>query len=178
MYQTQYYFPPPWFFTAPPTVFVPQEDNDVVINTTNNNCEPGPQGEQGPAGPPGPPGPQGEQGPAGPQGEQGPPGPGTECINCSDYILTTKDYSVKDSDYYIGVDVTKATNIILPSLPLEGKIYIVKLEMKPPVGNRKVTIKGNGKLIDGQSSVVLENPYESITIIFRGDDWHIISQYN
>jgi hypothetical protein len=187
MYQKQIL---PW--TPPLPIALPTfiDDRDLFINANLGSAgppgPPGPQGEAGPPGPQGesgtegPAGPQGEQGPAGPpgpQGEQGPAGPSSECINCSDYILTEKDYSVKSTDYYIGVKVTKPANIILPSAPVEGKIYIVKLEMPPPVGNKKVTLKGNGKLIDGQPSVVLENGYESITVLFR-DGWHIISQYN
>jgi len=174
MYQTQYYFPPPWFFSAAPPVFVPQGDNDVVINTTNS----------GVAGPPGPPGPPGEAGATGPQGETGPPGPPgpsgptTECINCSDYILVTKDYSVKGTDYYIGVQATKPTNIILPGTPQEGKIYVIKLEMSPPVGNRKVTLKGNGNLIDDQTQIVLENAWECIQVVYRGTGWWIIGWLN
>jgi hypothetical protein len=181
----------PW--TWPPVAFVPNAAIDLSDPVYINYDPPSPPGPAGPPGPPGEqgvpgeqgpqgeqgiPGPQGEQGPVGPEGPPGPSSPTKECINCSEYILTNKDYSVKSDDYYIGVNSTKPTNIILPSVPQEGKIYIVKLEMQSPVGNRKVTLKGNGKLVDGQSSVVLENAYESITIIFRGDGWHIISQYN
>jgi hypothetical protein len=175
-------------------IFIPQvSDDDLLINY--NTSQPGPQG------PPGPPGPQGEQGAPGPQGEQGvpgipgfpgepgpqgeqgftgppgPPGPSTECINCSSEVLINKDYSVKTLDYYIGVDSQKPVSVILPSTAEEGKIFIVKLEMGAPIGTRKVTLKGNGNLIDGHTSVVLENAYESITVIFRGSSWHVISWY-
>ena len=169
----------PW--TWPPITFIPTGPVDLSDPVIINYDPPSPPGPTGPPGPPGPPGENGQQGPQGEQGMPGPPGPAgpsSECINCSDYILTEKDYSVKVDDYYIGVKSTKPTNIILPSTPLEGKIYIVKLEMPPPIGNKKVTLKGNGKLVDGQTSVVLENAYESITVLFRGDAWHIISQYN
>ncbi len=139
--------------------------------------EPGPTGPQGEAGPTGPQGPQGEAGPTGPQGPPGPSSPSESCINCSDNILIEKDYSVTDTDYYIGVKATKPLNVFLPLVPIEGKIYVIKLEMEPPVGNRKVTLKGNGKLIDGKSSVVLENAYESITVLFRTDGWNIVAHY-
>lgn len=169
-------------------IFIPQiSDDDLLINYSTSL--PGPQGPQGPQGVPGP---QGEQGSPGPQGEQGipgipgakgeqgppgPPGPSTECINCSSEILISKDYSVKTLDYYIGVDSQKPVSVILPSTAEEGKIFIVKLEMGAPIGTRKVTLKGNGNLIDGHTSVVLENAYESITVIFRGSNWHVISWY-
>lgn len=169
--------------------------------------EQGPIGPTGPSGSPGEQGPQGEQGvsvvdaqvspnpgnlvitlsdgtqidagtvvgPPGPTGDQGPPGPSGSC-DC-ETVVTDKDYTVKSSDCYIGVNSTKPVNIILPSSPQQGKSYTIKLEMTPPIGNRKVTLKGNGKLIDGQASVVLENAYESITVLFRTTGWNIISQY-
>lgn len=147
----QYYVPPPVLFIPPVS------DNDIFIKNISQGATPGPPGPQGPAGPPGPPGPEN---------------------SCKlETILVTKDYSVLEDDCYIGVKVTKATNIILPSTPVEGKLYIIKLEMSPPVGNRKVTLKGNGSQIDGKSSIILENAHECITIIYRGDSWHIISQY-
>lgn len=187
----------PW--TWPPIAFVPSGNIDlsdpVYINYDPPSPPgppgpPGPQGEEGLPGPqgeqgvPGPQGEQGEQGVPGPQGEQGPPGPPgpssptKECINCSDYILTTKDYSVKIDDYYIGVNVTKPTNIILPTAAPEGKIYVIKLEMAPPVGNRKVTVKGNGYTIDGAAQIVLENAWECVQVLFRGNLWHVTSWYN
>lgn len=181
MFQTQnlQWFPPPGML--PPMV----DDRDLFINANIGGAgppgPPGPAGEIGPQGPEGPQGEAGSQGEQGPQGETGPPGPpgpGTECINCSNYILTTKDYSVKTDDYYIGVNVTKPASITLPTGVPEGKIYIVKLEMAPPVGNRKVTVKGNGTTIDGAAQVVLENSWECLQVIFRGNLWHVVSWYN
>jgi hypothetical protein len=190
MYQKQIL---PW--TPPLPIALPTfiDDRDLFINANLGGAGPpgptgpqgeagptGPQGEAGPTGPqgdPGPTGPQGEPGPTGPQGPPGPSSPSESCINCSDNILIEKDYSVTDTDYYIGVKATKPLNVFLPLVPIEGKIYIIKLEMEPPVGNRKITLKGNGKLIDGKSSVVLENAYESITVLFRTDGWNIIAHY-
>ena len=123
--------------------------------------------------PPSPPGPAGEPGPP------GPPSPDTkECINCSDYILITDDYDAKPTDYYIGCQLTNNTNLILPLDAPEGKILIIKLEMGPPVGNRKLTVKGNGFTIDGNANITLQNPWECLTIIFRDCSWYIISQFN
>lgn len=175
----------PWnILPVPVPNFV--DDRDLFISTSSGG-PPGPPGPPGPSGPPGeigpvgPQGPQGIPGETGPQGVPGPPGPSgptSECINCSDYIATNKDYTVKDTDYYIGTTNTKPINIILPAQPLEGKIYYIKLEIGPPVGNRKVTVKGNGKLIDNQASVVLENAWECVQVLFRDNAWHILSWYN
>lgn len=171
------------------------DDRDLFISNTTST--PGTPGPPGPEGPPGPPGKDGvsvtnakvEPNPGDliitlSDGTEinagnviGPPGTCTCASSICNTTLVTKDYSAKLTDYYIGVNVTKPTNIILPSSPSDCTTYIIKLEMSSPVGNRKVTVKGNGKLIDGQSSVVLENPYECLNIIYRGDGWHIISNY-
>jgi hypothetical protein len=52
---------------------------------------------------------------------------------------------------------------------------IVKAEMGPPLGNRKVTIQTTGaSYIDGTDKYVMEVPYQSVNIICRDGDWHII----
>jgi hypothetical protein len=59
--------------------------------------------------------------------------------------------------------------------PLEGSHVTIKLEMGSPIGNRKVTVKTQGgSFIDGALTKVLQEPYEYITVLFRGGDWHII----
>jgi len=165
------------FLLWPPLPFIPvgmPNFSDPVVINYDPPSPPGPPGPQGEAGPQGPQGPQGE---AGPQGPPGPSAPTESCINCSDNIVIDKDYTVKEGDYYIGCQNEKAISVILPSIPLEGKIYIIKLEIKPPVGNRKVTVKGNGKQIDASNSVVLENAYECLQVLFRSSSWNIIAHY-
>jgi hypothetical protein len=86
------------------------------------------------------------------------------------------DYTASEDDAYIGVVSTKPITIKLPKNPPEGLLYVIKLEMGAPIGNKKVTIKSidpNVK-IDGNSSIVLQNPYEYISLIYRALGWHII----
>lgn len=132
----------------------------------------GPQGEQGI------PGPAGEQGPAGdpgPQGPIGPPGPTSPDLTV-DAILTRSDYYATETDCYIGVDSKEPTTIYLPACPNDGRIIIVKAEMKPPLGNRKVKIVGrDGAHIDGYSEYVITVSNESVTVLYRGGNWHIIA---
>lgn len=137
--------------------------DDVVIINNGKSCdEEGPQGEQGP---PGPPGPQGEQGP------QGEPGV-CEPKNC---ILISEDYQATSDDYYIGVNSEEPVEVTLPEECEDCQEIIVKAEMGPPLGNRKVTITtSDGSLIDGDDNYVMETPYESVHLICRGSDWHII----
>lgn len=68
-------------------------------------------------------------------------------------------------DYYVGVNSTEPVTITLPVNLTKCKQIIIKAEMAPPVGNRKVTIiTEDGSLIEGNDSIILEKPYDTITI--------------
>ena len=164
-------------------------DNIINYSTTGVAGPPGPQGEPGPAGPQGIPGVQGEIGPngdvgpegtigpTGPKGEQGPPGPASPSGDpIYNTVKVSNDYIASVTDAYIGVVTTKPITIKLPKNPPEGILYVIKLEMGAPIGNRKVTIKSadTSVKIDGNLSVVLQNPYEYISLIYREVGWHII----
>ena len=133
----------------------------------------GPQGNQGIQGEIGPTGPQGEIGPTGPQGEIGPTGPAgnSGLVNT---IVISEDYTAKLTDFYIGTINKKPITITLPSEAPKGTQYIIKLQIGAPVGNRKVTVKSSADL-DNSSSIVLENPYESLQVLFQGQ-WHITNR--
>lgn len=127
--------------------------------------------------PPGPPGPPGEQGPPGEPGPQGPPGPPGICTCTSKCktILVSEDYTATCDDYYIGVKSEGPVTISLPENCIDCCEIIVKAEMGPPLGNRKVTVTTtDGSYIDGTDKYVMEVPYQSVNIICRGGDWHII----
>ena len=132
---------------------------------------PGPPGEQGPPGPPGQPG-IGTTGPQGPQGPQGEPG---VCTCKCKSILVSSNYTATCDDYYIGVNSNEPVAISLPEDCTDCCEIIVKAEMGPPVGNRKVTVTTtDGSYIDGADKYVIEVPYQSVNIFCRGGDWHII----
>jgi hypothetical protein len=122
--------------------------------------------------PPGPPGPPGEQGPPGPQGPQGEPG---VCTCKCKSILVSENYTATCDDYYVGVNSNEPVTITLPENCTDCCEIIVKAEMGPPLGNRKVTVTtSDGSYIDGIDKYVMEVPYQSVNIICRGGDWHII----
>jgi hypothetical protein len=165
-------------------------NDTVVINKTinkgdSNGCEqgpPGPQGppgEQGPPGPPGPAGEIGEPGPPGPPGPEGPPGPPGECsCNCQ-RVLVSQDYTATVDDYYIGVNSLGPVTITLPADCADVCEIIVKAEMGPPLGNRKITIipfdaENTGTLIDGKENYIIEIPYQSVNLICGGGNWWVI----
>ena len=153
-------------------------NDTVIVNQGDNNdcqCPPGPPGPQGPQGPPGPTGATGPQGEPGPIGPPGPPG---ECTCQCKAILVSQDYSAVGDDYYIGVNSTGSTNISLPCDPTDCQQIIVKAEMGPPLGNRKITIvpctTSTDTFINGQEQYVIEVPYQSVHLIYRGGNWWIV----
>lgn len=135
---------------------------------------PGPsglQGEKGDTGSQGPTGPQGEPGPTGPIGPVGPTGPACSC----NAILVSSSYTANSNDFYIGVNSNAATTITLPPNANSCTQIIVKAEMGPPIGNRKVTVTtSDGSTIDGDATYVLTVPYESVALLSRGNNWYVI----
>jgi hypothetical protein len=116
------------------------------------------------------------EGPQGPPGPEGPPGePGVCTCKCKS-ILVSDDYTATCDDYYIGVNSDEPVTITLPEECTDCCEIIVKAEMGPPLGNRKVTITtSDGALIDGADDYIITVPYGTITVFCRGGDWHIIS---
>ena len=198
--QQQLFFPPPWaFYALPKPVFIPAaqtvDDRDSTIIIDNDNDQPGPPGPPGPPGEPGPPGPQGEPGPPGadgipgppgadgipgiqgPQGEPGPPGPpgpssGLCVLNAK---VITDTYYVQPDDCYIGVLNKESIEIYLPENPPIGKLLIIKAQQKQ-IGNKKIYIVSqNSEKIDDGDEIILQSPYESVTLVFN-DSWHITGQ--
>ena len=111
----------------------------------------------------------------GPPGPPGPPGePGVCTCKCKS-ILVSDDYTATCDDYYIGVNSNEPVTITLPEDCIDCCEIIVKAEMGPPLGNRKVTVTtSDGSLIDDDDEYIIEVPYDSINVICRGGDWHII----
>jgi hypothetical protein len=177
----------------------PGNDTVIINHNQGDNCDecpPGPPGPPGPEGPPGPIGPTGEQGPPGPPGEQGPqgesgpigepgpqgepgppgpPGPPGECSCKCQTTLVSEDYYAEMDDCYIGVNSNGPVTITLPPDCGDSQEIIVKAEMGPPLGNRKITITTvDGSFIDDQSSYIIEVPYQTVHLICRGGNWWII----
>jgi hypothetical protein len=128
----------------------------------------------------------GSTGPIGATGVTGATGltGATGACNCN-RITVDSDYKIKSSDYYIGVNSDGPTTITLPSIAEHDDDdddehntcaeYIVKAEMGPPLGNRKITVVAQGSAtIDGASGYVITIPYESVTVIANGGNWWII----
>jgi len=150
----------------------PGNDTVIINQGDNNDCDKCPPG---PPGPPGPSGPPGEQGPPGEPGPIGPPGPPGECSCECTRTLVSQDYTAQVDDYYIGVNSDGPVTITLPADCDDSCEIVVKAEMGPPLGNRKITIVAQGDaLIDGLEDYVIEVPYQSVNLICRGGNWWII----
>jgi hypothetical protein len=119
----------------------------------------------------------GTQGVQGVQGVQGPSG-GQQPVTNSCILpakVITESYYIQPEDCYIGVLNTKSIEIYLPQNAPKGKMLIIKAQQKQ-IGNKKIYIvTQNGDKIDDGDEVVLQSPYESITLIFN-DSWHITGQ--
>ena len=161
-----------WVGNPDGELFISLTDGKVII--AGNVV--GPQGEQGAQGETGEKGEQGEQGVQGERGPQGEPGEPGYCAGCrNNTIVVGSTYRARNDDFYIGVNSEEPTTVYLPTEPVDGKIIIVKAEMKPPIGNRKITVKClNGWPIDDYSEYVIQVSYESVTVLFRDKSWHII----
>lgn len=159
----------------------PGNDNiNVTINGDDDDCTcppgpPGPPGESGPPGPQGETGPAGEPGPPGPPGPIGPTGPAGNCACQCQTVLVSQDYTATDADWYIGVNSTGPVTVTLPEDCGPCQQIIVKAEMGPPLGNRKVTVTTtDGATIDGATDYVMSVPWESVTLVCRGGNWYIV----
>ena len=161
----------------------PGNDTVIINNQEGGDCHvTGPTGPTGPTGSSGTgagsTGPQGPTGPTGTGGGQtgatGPTGPsGTGC--CGTCILINADYQALSTDYYIGVNSQDPVTITLPADCVDCQQLIIKAEMGPPLGNRKVTVTtSDGSLIDDEPEYVIEVPYQSVQVLCRGGEWHII----
>ena len=144
---------------------------------------PGPQGEKGDPGEQGPPGEKGDPGDAGAPGEPGPPGPPGpqgepgECSCSCNNVFISSDYIASCNDYYIGVQSDGPVTIILPECESNSCCQlVVKAEMGPPLGNRKITLlpSANTSTIDGDTEYVMNIPWESVQLFCRDGNWFII----
>lgn len=157
-------------------------NDTVIINQEKSNgceCPPGPPGPPGPQGETGPKGDTGDQGPVGPPGiqgvpgEPGPIGPPGEC-ECSRRTISA-NYTATNIDYYIGVVSTGPITITLPD-DCDGCELIIKAEMGPPLGNRKITVvpSDDDQKVDGKASYTIETPYGYVRLICNNDNWWIM----
>ena len=90
--------------------------------------------------------------------------------------VTTPTYFGTDDEFYVGVSSDKATTVYLPANARDGKIIIIKAEMKPPLGCRKINIlTTDGSTIDGYSDASITVSHGVKVLIRNCNNWYIIS---
>ncbi|NDC22667.1 MAG: hypothetical protein EBZ49_00830 [Proteobacteria bacterium] len=95
-------------------------------------------------------------------------------------VLSARSISVnaiiESSDYYIGVNSSNSPiTVTLPDLSEvePGQEFVIKDE-GGQAGINKITVDGNGALIDGSSSFQIAAPRDAIKCIARDSFWSII----
>jgi hypothetical protein len=87
----------------------------------------------------------------------------------------SEDYQATCNNYYIGVSSDDPVTITLPPDCETCCELIIKAEMGPPLGNRKVTIvTSDESKIDGQDDYVIVVPYQSVNLIYNNGKWYVI----
>ena len=84
-------------------------------------------------------------------------------------------YSTAD-EFYIGVTSEKPVTVYLPAAAADGKIVIIKAEMRPPMGSRKVNIATtDGSKIDGYAESSITVSHGCCILICNHGEWFIIN---
>lgn len=94
----------------------------------------------------------------------------------STHSVTTSGYYIADSDYYIGVNYSGVSTIIVPSDVNDGRSLVIKDESgMAGYANRYITVSGYAVsgLIDSQDTATLNINNGSLQFIYR-DGWRII----
>ncbi len=88
--------------------------------------------------------------------------------------VTTATFTATMSQYYLGVNYAGNVAIALPA-GVEGKQYNIKDESGLASYTRSITVTANGsQKIDGAATVVLNVPYQSVSLLFGGGNWFIL----
>lgn len=96
-------------------------------------------------------------------------------IRASLLFATSEETLLNDSHYMVIVKMNNPgpSTIVLPLNPDLGKIYVIKDGTGDAFTNN-IMVDGNGKLIDGQTALVLAQDFVSATLVYNGTGWNII----
>ncbi len=82
-------------------------------------------------------------------------------------------YTTLTSDFVILVDSSAARTIVPLGSPTTGQMYRIKDNVGSAALNN-ITITPSGKNIDGSASVLIQNNYGSIDIVYNGTQWNVL----
>lgn len=84
-------------------------------------------------------------------------------------------YTIDHDLNYIGV-LGDTVTVNLPLEPIEYIEYTIT-DLRGDAETTPITINGNGKLINGETSAIIDTNYGSYTFKYSGSFWYIISLY-
>lgn len=89
-------------------------------------------------------------------------------------ITAAGDVTATFADYYLIIKKTigESTTIYLPPIPSVNQVIDVK-DGKGDADTHNITINGNGKTIDGGSTLVIGSPYGWNSLVWNGTQWNI-----
>lgn len=90
-------------------------------------------------------------------------------------ITNTNPYYMDGDLNYIGVS-GNTISVFLPSNPEIYSEYIIT-DLRGDAYTTPITINGNGKLINGETEIVIDSNYGSFTLKYSGVFWYIIALY-
>jgi hypothetical protein len=101
--------------------------------------------------------------------------------------LKTADYTIVKGDFIIGIGTLSASHTItLPASPSTGDMYIIKdvngtvQQFARDVAGTittygyTITVTPSSGNIDGLTSIVMNVPYSSLTVVYTGSQWSVI----
>lgn len=103
---------------------------------------------------------------------------GTATARTERVITASGGVTVASDDYVITMNktVSQITTITLPASPSTSRSIIVK-DDKGDAGDFNITLDGNGKNIDGQSTYVIDADYGAVELIYNGTEWNVLNSY-
>lgn len=90
-------------------------------------------------------------------------------------MTTTGNYSMQPTDYVFIVNkaVSATTTVVLPGSPAQGRVYTV-MDGSGLADRFPVTIQASQN-IASYSNYVLREPFASVSFVFSGSQWYVIS---
>ena len=88
--------------------------------------------------------------------------------------LIQSNYTATIEDFYLGVDTKSPIIITLPECE-DGKQYLIKSEMKPPLLNRYIKmVTSDSSKFDGYDEHIIAVSHDYLWIIRHNGNWHVL----
>jgi hypothetical protein len=97
----------------------------------------------------------------------------TSALNIVNGIKVTATYTATTLSEFIGVSANTASIVYLPITPKNYQKITVK-DIKGNGLTTNVTVNGNGKLIDGSSTALINTNYGSMSLVYNTVGWSVI----